>query len=296
VAAPAGTGIVHYAWPEGLAAVIEGAARRRAALFGPRGWQVGDPLLLLPDGPPRDAETAWIPLPAWLVEQLPSLELLGSGLHTDFIRVHRLVERLRADGAEAVVFVLGRAPAAVAVAGGRVTLIEPADADATTLESVLTAAAGWIVVFSGAVTVRAAAPAPAPTQVVVEEPKAPVEPVVEVETPAAGVMKLAPEVTKPTAGDARAAPGVSEERYLVSPAAAASLPSDVAAELAALVGHASGDVVALLDGSRTAAEIAQITGLRAEQVSAVVRTLVAHKLAFRYVSRARRPTGAQTPG
>lgn len=271
MAAPAGTGIVHYAWPEGLAVVIEGTARRRAALFGPRGWQVGDPRLLLPDGPPQEAETASVPLPAWLVEQLPSLELSDGGLHTDFIRVHRLVERLRAEGAEAVVFVLGRAPAAVVVAGGRVTLIEPAAADATTLESVLTAAAGWIVVFSGTVTMRAAAPAPAPAQVVVE-------------------------VTKPAAGDARAAPGAAAERFLVSPAAATSLPPEVAAELAALVGNAGGDVVALLDGSRTAAEIAQITGLRAEQVSAVVRTLVGHRLAFRYVSRARRPTGVQTPG
>jgi hypothetical protein len=135
------------------------------------------------------------------------------------------------------------------------------------------------VVLSGPVSTQAPAPAP------IEE----IKPLDEKASPAA-------KATQPPDGAVRIPPGPGEDRFLVSSAAAQSLPPDVAAELAALAGEVGIEIVALLDGSRTTGEIAHATGLHLDQVSAVVKVLVSHKLAFRYVSRARRPTGVQTPG
>lgn len=288
MAAAARPRITHFAWSEGLAIVIDVPGRRTAALFGPRGWQVGEAAAVLPDGPPEESEPTSLLLPKWLAEQMPSLVFGGGGLHTDFLRVHRLIERLRAEGADGAVFVLGRAPAAVVIAGGRATVLDQPVAEETRIEDVLAAADGWVVVLSGPIRIPVPASAKSPRRVVGEE-TAPAavapEPIVEEAKPAVA----APE----TVG---AATGADEERFLVSPGAVQSLPADVATELRAIAGEAGLDVAALLDGSRTSTEVALTTGLRPEQVSAVVKALVAHKLAFRYVSRTRRPAGVRTPG
>jgi hypothetical protein len=84
---------------------------------------------------------------------------------------------------------------------------------------------------------------------------------------------------------------VQEERFLVSARVAASLPSDVVEELRGLAGEAALKVPGLLDGSRTAAQVAAETALPEAQVAAVIRVLAARKLAMRYVSRSRRPAG-----
>ncbi len=145
MAAPARPRISHLAWPEGLAIVTDVPGRRTAALFGPRGWQVGEAAAVLPDGPPEESEATSLVLPKWLAEQMPSLVFGGGGLHTDFLRVHRLVERLRNEGAEGAVFVLGRTPAAVVIAGGQTTVLEPAATEETRIDDVLASADGWVV-------------------------------------------------------------------------------------------------------------------------------------------------------
>ncbi len=320
MAAAARPRITHFAWPEGLAIVIDVPDCRTAALFGPRGWQVGEAAAVFPDGPPEESEATSLVLPKWLAGQMPSLAFEGGGLHTDFLRVHRLVERLRGEGADGAVFVLGRAPAAVVIAGGRATVLEPPAAEETRIEDVLAAADGWVVVLSGPIRIPVPASAKSPRRVVGEETAPAVvapeliveeihpaaaasEPIAEEPQPAADVPEPIVEPVMPIADHVKAAPetvgaaaSADEERFLVSPGAVQSLPADVATELRAIAGDAGFDVAALLDGSRTSTEVALTTGLRPEQVSAVVKALVAHKLAFRYVSRARRPAGVRMPG
>ncbi len=320
MAAAARSRITHFAWPEGLAIVIDVPGRRTATLFGPRGWQVGEAAAVLPDGPPEESEPTSLVLPRWLAEQMPSLVFGGGGLHTDFLRVHRLVERLRGEGAGGAVFVLGRTPAAVVIAGGQVTVLEPAATEETRIEDVLAGADGWVVVLSGPIRIPVPASGRPPRRVVGQEtrqaleasqptveeatsvPRVP-EPTIEEANPAAEAPEPIVEPVMPIPTQVMAVPdpvGASAsadgERFFVSPAAAQSLPTDVAAELRAIAGEAGLAIAALLDGSRTSADVAQTTGLRPEQVSAVVKALVAHKLAFRYVSRARRPAGVRTPG
>ncbi len=149
-------GITHYAWPGGLAAVIEGPASGTAAVFGPGGWRMGPLHEVLSDGPPHGAEVVHLALPGPLVDQVAtSLLLVGSGIHTDFVHLDRLIARLQADGTDAVLFVLGRAPAALVLSGGQVTVIEPRHEP---VDEVLTGADGWIVVGLGKVSL----PAPVP--------------------------------------------------------------------------------------------------------------------------------------
>lgn len=309
---PSATRIVHYAWPEGLAILIEGRGRRTVARFTPRGWEEGDAAATFADGPPEGAEVATLDLPWWMTEQLPSLELAAGGMRTDFVRLPRLVDRLCKEGADAAVFVLGPVPTAMVISGGRAVIVEPAIPDGLPVAAALAAASGWIVIFAGLVelpaqvpsaveevaaapsaaprpekvgpVIEAAAPAPATSSPPVEA----VAPITEMPRPAAeGPAAEGPAVEAP----APAPPAPIEERFLVSPAAARSLPDAVAAELAGLAGDAADQIVGLLDGAHAVAEIAQATGLDREQVAAAVKVLVAHKLAFRYVSRARRPTG-----
>lgn len=241
-----GTGISHYAWTQGLAAVVEGQARRTAAVFGPAGWEQGEASSVLPAGTPPGAEAIHVALPPWLAEGLAGLPVSAGGLHTEFTRLDRLLERLRAEQDEAVVLVLGEAPAVFAVAGGQVTpALVPSGSPGT--------ASGWIVILSGAVPAPPSTPAePTPAPAAPSEPRLP-----------------------------------SGETFFCPPNGGAPLPEAVAAQVGAVAGPAGLVVPDLLDGSRTVAQIAEASGLTITQAAAVVRILLAHRLAFRYLRRAR---------
>jgi hypothetical protein len=249
--------IALHAWPGGLAIVVEARARRTAAAFGPDGWRRGDLDAVLPEGPPTGAESVFLSLPAWLVDQLATLEIDLGGAHTDFVRLDRLMTRMQAEGRDGAIVVLGRQPAAVVLSGGAPHIIEPGVPAGAAVMPVLAAASGWIVVFSGKVALPAPAPVPGPAT----DGQAPVD-----------------------------------ERFVVASHIARAVPDDVAEEIKAAAGEPALVVVAHLDGARSIADIAKSTGLTAEQVTTVVRLLAARKLAFRYVSRVRPPTGARTSG
>ncbi len=69
------------------------------------------------------------------------------------------------------------------------------------------------------------------------------------------------------------------------------LPPSTEARIVAVGGKAALGVLALMDGVRTVEEIAGEVGLEVEQVTAVADLLVSSKAAFRYISRARPPSG-----
>lgn len=141
-----GPGIHHYAWTRGLAAVVDAPARRTAAVFGPGGWDQGQPSTVLPSGVPPGAETAHLALPAWLAEQIAGLQFSAGGLHTEFVRLNLLLERLRSQHTDAAVLVLGEKPSVYVVAGGKVTICGEGAVPSSE-------ASGWIVVFSGNILV-----------------------------------------------------------------------------------------------------------------------------------------------
>jgi hypothetical protein len=294
-----------YAWSGGLAVVVEAAYRRRAALFGPDGWRVGDPADVLPEGAPSGAEGASLALPAWLIDQLPMLDLMFGGLHTDFVRLDRLLGRLQAQGADGAVLVLGERPAVVVVQGGVLRAIEPALPEGAPVLPALGTARGWILVYGGKVGVPVAKTTPRPREVAEREAAAP-----SGETPAppaVGVTpRAAPAPATPAAPPAPpppatpAAPPAAEaerhtadERFVAAPAAR-SLPEGMAARIRAEAGDGAPAVLALLDGSRTLADVAGAAGITVDRAGAIVRVLVAHRLAFRYISRVR-PATARGP-
>ena len=244
-----GPGIHHYAWTRGLAAVVDAPARRTAAVFGPGGWEQGQPSTVLPSGVPPGAETAHLALPAWLAEQIAGLQFSSGGLHTEFVRLNLLLERLRSQNSDAAVLVLGEKPSVYVVAGGKVALcgegaVPPGEAS------------GWIVVFSGNVLVPVAT---------VEEPRA--------------VAAEPPVLAEP--------PGAADETYFVPAAARGSMSEEVAAGILEAAGPAGHAVPGLLDGSHTIGAVAAMAGLTTSQARAVVGVLMAQRIAFRYVSRSR---------
>ncbi|MDQ7857206.1 MAG: hypothetical protein QN174_13875 [Armatimonadota bacterium] len=316
-----------FAWPDGLAVVVEGAYRRRAALFGPDGWRFGDPADVLAAGPPPDAEHVSFALPAWLVDQLPTLDLMFGGLHTDFVRLDRLLGRLQAQAADGTVLVLGPSPAVVVLQGGALRAVEPSLPDGAPVLPAVARARGWILVYAGKVGMpvvkpfarsldldeiaaspaapppRAASPPPAAVSSAPAAAAAAAPPVPAAQpapaTPAASVIPSPSAVPAapgpPAAGAPASEPGrdVPGERFVASPAAR-DVPEELAARLRAEAGEEALVVLALLDGSRTTTDVAGAAGLPADRVAAVIRVLVAHRLAFRYVSRAR-PAPARGP-
>lgn len=263
------TGITHYAWPGGLAMVIETPASGTTAVFGPGGWRVGPSRAVFTEGPPPGAETSHLALPEALADQLASLQPVGVGLHTDFVRLDRLVSRLRSERTDAAVFVAGRAPAALVLSDGELTVIEPPPAAHEPADEVISGAAGWIIVALGKL-ILPTEPRPAP-QAQSGSARAPASP------------------------DAFGRFG-PDARYVLTPGAANRLPADAAAQISAATGEAWPGLAALLDGAHTLSEIAAATGLGPGTVVTVMGVLVAHRLVFRYVSRVRPPTGASTPG
>lgn len=242
-----GSGIFHYAWTRGLAAVVDAPAHRTAAVFGPSGWEQGQPATVLPAGAPPGAEAAHLTLPGWLAEQIAGLQFSAGGLHTEFVRLNRLLERLCSQRSDAVVLVVGEKPSVYVVAGGRVTQCGEAGAPPSE-------ASGWIVMFSGRVCMPAA------------EPRG-----------QADETSRAPAAVQVSA----------DETYFVPAAARNSTPEEVAARILEVAGPAGHAVIGLLDGSRTVAAVSAAAGVTTEQARAVVGVLMAHKLAFRYVGRSR---------
>lgn len=195
---------------------------------------------MLPAGVPPGSETAYLALPECLAEQIAGLQFSAGGLHTEFVRLDRMIERLRSQGSDAVVLVLGEKPSAYLITEGTIAhcgegALSPAEAS------------GWIVVYSG--KVRAAA------------------------------------ATQPrTTAEHSCAAG---EIYFAIAGGRNPLPEEVAAGILEVAGPGGHAVPGLLDGSRTIAVVADMTGLSAEQVRAAVGVLMAHRLAFRNVSRSR---------
>lgn len=318
-------GITHYAWPGGLAAVVEGPASGTAAVFGTGGWRIGPARDVLPGGPPRGAEMSHLALPDALADQVAtSLALVGSGMHTDFVHLDRLVARLQADATDAMLFVIGRAPAALVLSGGHVTVVEPQHEP---LDEVLTGADGWIVVGLGKVSVPAQAPAPtaaatgrtdvepadhAPQVPPAAAPPPPPPEPVRAESPAAPA-ESAPVHAHPTPVSADAAadggapalgsapPGAfgrfgPDARFVLAQGVAQRLSANVSAQIRDAAGDAGTAVMALLDGAHTLSQVAVGTGVAPGAIVGVIEILSTHRLVFRYVSRVRPPTRASTPG
>jgi len=296
--------ITHYAWPGGVAAIFE-ASTPCAAVFGPGGWHVGAPDIVFADGPPARAEAAQLRLRKDIVEQIASLEFAGAALHTDFVHLGRYIARLEADQASAVLLVLGPKPAVLELTAGSLGVIEPASGKAADI--VVKEARGWIIVITGSLHAQPSQAAPAPEAPAATASVAPVEVApVEVTPVEVAPVEDTPVPVTPAAGHARAVTPqqlepvfgrfAGEARYLLSPGAAENLPSEIAAELARVVSNgATGTVLQLLDGAHTLAEIASETGLTPAQVGGILEALVAHRLAFKYVSRPRRAAGASAP-
>ncbi len=314
-------GITHYAWPGGVAIIFD-ASTPCAAVFGPGGWRVGSPDTVFSDGPPAGAEVAQLWLSPDVVEQIASQEFAGAGLHTDFVHLERYVARLQAEETNAVVLVLGPGPAALAISGGLISIVEPSAAPS---DVVLRQARGWIVVIAGALQEQAsphevltpqsavvgAVPAATPfvEPRVDEAPPAPVlaangagpesaqaPPLPALSAPADSAPPqpvLPADTERPEAVFGRF-PG--EARYLLSQGVAENPPAEVAAELATYAGNgATGTMLHLLDGAHTLVQIAAETGLTPAQVGGMLGTLLAHRLAFKYVSRPRPAAGASAP-
>jgi hypothetical protein len=269
--------IAVHAWPGGFAVEVEGAASRSVGVFGPDGWRRGEPREVLPDGPPAGAHTTTLEVPDWLADQLAPRVLTLGGVHTDFIRLDRLLNRMRAQDANGAVVVLGERPAVVVATDGHLQVVErPARASAPAAPG---DARGWILQFSG----RIMLPADVSTSVGV----VPLRPAATARHPAAIPERSAhaqPPAAAPSSG----------ERFVVASSVAQSPPDDVVAAIAATAGDAAVAALAHLDGSRTLDDVAALTGLSNEQLTAVVRLLVERRLAFRYVSRTRPATGVQT--
>lgn len=307
--------ISHFAWPGGLAIVVEAPARRFAAVFGQHGWRAGDPREVFPEGPPRTAEVVTLTLPSWFIDQVPSLEFALCGIHTDFVRVNRLLDRLQTDQVDAAILVLGVTPAAIVLSGGHTTVVEPAAAWGTPADAVIARAAGWIVVLSGKVAVPVQAelfqrPARDESAAMVGPPRvdtsqplpaanqylpSPSQPAPAASQPLPAGSQPAPNHPAPSGPRVEAARVQGEERFVTATGASQALPDEVVAAIRSAAGETGLSVLELLDGARTLAEIAQTTGLRTEQVAVVVKTLVTYKLAFRYVTRVRPATGVRAP-
>lgn len=317
-------GITHYAWPGGVAVIFD-ASTPCAAVFGPGGWRVGSPDTVFSDGPPAGAEVAQLWLSPDVVEQIASQEFAGAGLHTDFVHLERYVARLQAEETNAVVLVLGPGPAALAISGGLISIVEPS---AATSDVVLRQARGWIVVIAGALQEQASpheVPAPqtavmgaVPAETPSEEPRVD-EPPPALPAPVLAANGAGPESAQPPPPPALSAPAdpapsqavlpanterpeavfgrfPGEARYLLSQGVAESPPAEVAAELATFAGNgATGTMLHLLDGAHTLVQIAAETGLTPAQVGGMLGTLLAHRLAFKYVSRPRPAAGASAP-
>lgn len=314
-------GITHYAWPGGVAVIFD-ASTPCAAVFGPGGWRVGSPDTVFSDGPPVGAEVAQLWLSPHVVEQIASQEFAGAALHTDFVHLDRYMARLQAEETNVIVLVLGPGPAAFAIRGGLISNVEPS---AATSDAVLRQARGWIVVIAGALQEQAspheviapqsavvsAVPAATPSVVprVDEPPPAPVLaangtgpeaaqaprlPVLSVPADPASPQPVLPAHTERPEAVFGRFPG--EGRYLLSQGIAENPPAEIAAELATFAGNgATGTMLHLLDGAHTLSQIAAETGLTPAQVGGMLGTLVAHRLAFKYVSRPRPAAGASAP-
>ncbi|MGQ0570481.1 MAG: hypothetical protein ACT4P5_13315 [Armatimonadota bacterium] len=274
--------ISHFAWPGGLAIVVEAPARRFAAVFGQHGWRGGDPREVFPEGPPRTAEVATLTLPSWFIDQVPSLEFTLCGIHTDFVRVNRLLDRLQTEQVDAAILVLGVTAAAIVLSGGHTTVVEPSAAWGTPADAVIARAAGWIVVLSGKVAV--------PVRAELFQ-----RPARDGSAAMVGPSRVDTSQSVSAGPRVEAARVQGEERFVTAPGASQALPDEVVAVVRSAAGEAGLSVLELLDGARTLTEIAQTTGLRTEQVALVVKTLVTYKLAFRYVTRVRPATGARAP-
>lgn len=256
--------ISHHSWPGGLAVVAESDRGGAAAVFGADGWRLGDPSHVIPDGPPDGSTSESLDLPAWLLDQVPSMDLTWAGLHTDFVRLDRLVGSLQAEGACGVVLVMGKAPAAVVLNDGRSDVILP-EGDGNAVRT----ADGWILVFSGRLEVPASqGPVAGPMHLVASQPDAP-----------------HPEAPQPAAAQRPAA----EPCYIAAVGASQDLPGEVRDAILASAGEAGLAIPGLLDGKRTPSEIAETAGLTTGQVMAAVEVLVRHRLVFRYIRRERPP-------
>jgi hypothetical protein len=290
--------IALHAWPGGLAVVVEGTTHRAVAVFGPDGWRRGEPRVVFPDGPPPGTQSFTLAGPDWLMDQIAPLELSLGGVHTDFIRLDRLLSRLQAQAASGAVLVLGSRPAVIVLSRGRLEVIEPAVPAGAPALPILAGSDGWVLVFTGQVV----APVERKDAVAVEpvpvEP-APVEPEPAAPEPAVPQEHTPPAVPVPPMEPALPAlrsAAHTDERFVAASDIVRSMPDDVAAEITAAVSEDGLAVVALLDGSHTVAQVAESLGLTVDQVSGVVRLLVARRLAFRYVSRIRPATGAKASG
>lgn len=261
-----GSGISHYAWSRGLAAVVHAPARRTAAAFGPGGWEQGQPSAVMPAGVPPGSETVHLALPEWLSEQIAGLQFSAGGLHTEFVRLVPMLERLRSQDGGAAVLVLGEKPSVYLVGGGEIT--QSGEGSVPPDE-----ASGWIVVFSGELTVPLATAAQPPVVAVVETP---------VTAAAAPRIAVEPEPA-----------GAADEVYFIPASARDTMPEEVAAGIQEVAGPAGRVVPGLLDGSRTVADVAAMAGLTTGQARGVIGVLMAHKLAFRNFSRSR---SAPRPG
>lgn len=271
--------ILHHSWPGGLAVVAESDRGSTAAVFGPEGWRLGDPRHVIPDGPPDGSTSESLDLPAWLLDQVPSLDLTWAGLHTDFVRLDRLVGSLRAEGACGVVLVLGKAPAAVVLNDGRSDVILPeGDGNAA-----LTAD-GWILVFSGRLevpTCQSPVAGPAPLVVPHAEASHPEAPRPEASRP---------DVSRPDAPQPAVPQRPAREpRYIAAVGTSQDLPGEVQDAIRASSGEAGLAIPGLLDGRRIPSEVAESIGLTTEQVMAAIAILVKHRLAFRYLRGSRPP-------
>jgi hypothetical protein len=306
---------------------------------------------------------ATLELPEWLELQLSSLHFKQLGLHTDFVRLNRVLARMQAEHASGALIVLGPQPAALVLSEGAPTVIYPTGREGEHADMVAARAVGWVCILSGQVAVGAEAEARAesdsqpvffesvsrqesdhgapeppsvtpageisdvevraeqvhlvsvPEQDLTADPEP--EPPVEVAPAAAQAAPPAPPpaslepkaepkpeslpvpAQEPAATTSSPSPPVSPtgvhagERF-VAASGARELPEDLAAKVQAIVGLRGQPLIALLDGTRTIQEIADLVGVSADDVDQVVKVLVGARLAFRYVSRSR--TGARSSG
>jgi hypothetical protein len=286
-------GIVHYAWPGGLAVVVEGGGAATAAVFDAGGWRTGPRDVVLHGGPPPGAVVTRLALPADVAVRCTELAFVSGALHTDFVSLPRLGRRLQSDGASATLFVVGPHPAAVVISDGVLTAFDPTRPQASE-EDVLKRATGWIVHLAGRMRGPAAPPgdpasaveaAAAHESAAAPADQAAVPPATRAGPPAAQEPGAPP--SGPPASPAAFGRFPPTARFLLAPGARAGLPQAVDAEMAAAVGAHRQQLLALLDGTHTLEAVAAATGLQAAQVAAAVEVLLTHRLAFRYVSRAR---------
>jgi hypothetical protein len=305
VSGPTRIGVAHHVWPGRIAVVFEGSSADTVAVFGPGGWEHGPRRLILPQGPPPGATSSFLALPQALVDQLAVQPFSGGALHTDYIFLDRLVRRLAPGTDDVVLLVLGRSPGALLCSGGRVTVIEPAATADEPLHLLLPSLSGWIVVISGKVSLAPAAARMDPEAAVGRNaaptapaaPSAPPRPQPRPPEPAPAPA-AAPAAATPASAAAdgqsagtfgRFAP---ESLFMLASGAAGQLPPEITERMAVIAGDRWQGLVGLLDGAHTLAQIASTTGLGAPQVAEIVDLLVASKLAFKYVSRARPQAGA----